>query len=99
MALINELIDSPDLPRGLVQLVSHKEALSIVTMSIDAIVADGASRPTIAARAALREGPIMPLLSGLDPIERYCHERCMSINVTAAGGNVSLLTLAEPICP
>lgn len=95
--MISELTDTAHLPGGLVRPVSHEDALDLLDMPIDAIVADGASRPAAAARAAERSGPIIPLLSADDPIERYCHERCVSINATAAGGNFSLLTLNRPV--
>lgn len=42
-----------------------------------------------------RPGAIIPILSLLDPPWRYCSERTLSINTTAAGGDVRLLSLSE----
>ena len=38
-----------------------------------------------------RGGPIVPLVTGLVEAERYCLERHLCIDTTAAGGNASLL--------
>ncbi|MBI1392085.1 MAG: bifunctional proline dehydrogenase/L-glutamate gamma-semialdehyde dehydrogenase PutA [Alphaproteobacteria bacterium] len=40
-----------------------------------------------------RDGPITPLLSAHDPVWRYGVERTLTINTTAAGGDVRLLSL------
>ena len=42
-----------------------------------------------------RKGPIVPLLSGTIAPARYCDERTICIDTTAAGGNASLLAEAE----
>ncbi|MEO1014827.1 MAG: bifunctional proline dehydrogenase/L-glutamate gamma-semialdehyde dehydrogenase PutA [Pseudomonadota bacterium] len=42
---------------------------------------------------AARDGPLIPLLSGDDPNWKYGVERTLTINVTAAGGDVRLLSL------
>lgn len=42
-----------------------------------------------------RSGAIIPLLSVNDDIWRYCAERTLTINTTAAGGDVRLLSLSE----
>ena len=42
-------------------------------------------------RARRRGGPIVPLVTGLVEAERYCLERHLCIDTTAAGGNASLL--------
>ena len=41
-----------------------------------------------------REGAILPLLSAFDAPERFYHERTVTINTTAAGGNASLLAMS-----
>lgn len=41
-----------------------------------------------------RDGPILPLLSAASDPQRFCHERTVTNNITAAGGNASLLTLS-----
>ena len=42
-----------------------------------------------------RPGAIIPIVSTLDPAWRYCVERTLTINTTAAGGDVRLLSLSE----
>ncbi len=59
---------------------------------------DAASLPALAAELAARDGAIVPLhrLDANDdalPLEWLMHERSVSINTTAAGGNASLMTL------
>ena len=61
-------------------------------------LADAAALPALAAELAAREGAIVPLhrLDADDdalPLEWLMHERSVSINTTAAGGNASLMTL------
>lgn len=59
--------------------------------ALKGVVADGRIRPLIASMLARRAGPILPLLSRRDDVERYFLERVVSIDTTAAGGNASLL--------
>jgi len=40
---------------------------------------------------ANRKGPILPLLTMADLHDRYVHEKTITRNVAAAGGDVSLL--------
>lgn len=54
--------------------------------------ADGAA---VKKALAARSGPIAPLLGPADPPWRYATERTLTINTTAAGGDVRLLSLAE----
>jgi RHH-type proline utilization regulon transcriptional repressor/proline dehydrogenase/delta 1-pyrroline-5-carboxylate dehydrogenase len=58
---------------------------------------DGApqSRLALARALAERKGPIAPLLSSRDDAWRYAVERTLTINTTAAGGDVRLLSLAD----
>ncbi len=42
-----------------------------------------------------RTGPIIPVVSTNDAAWRYCAERTLTINTTAAGGDVRLLSLSE----
>ncbi|WDI31335.1 bifunctional proline dehydrogenase/L-glutamate gamma-semialdehyde dehydrogenase PutA [Hyphococcus flavus] len=64
---------------------------------ISAVVYDGGSegRAAIEAVLAERKGPIIPLLSSLDEPWRFATERTLTINTTAAGGDVRLLSLSE----
>jgi len=65
--------------------------------AIRVVVHDGGdtARAAIEAVLARRKGPIAPLLSGLDAPWRFATERTLTINTTAAGGDVRLLSLAE----
>jgi RHH-type proline utilization regulon transcriptional repressor/proline dehydrogenase/delta 1-pyrroline-5-carboxylate dehydrogenase len=56
---------------------------------------DAESRKAIRSALARRDGAIAPLLSSLDPPWRYAVERTLTINTTAAGGDVRLLSLPE----
>jgi len=58
---------------------------------IDGVVADGAVRTRVARMIATRPGAILPLLSAYDDAKRFCVEKTVTVNTTAAGGNASLL--------
>jgi RHH-type transcriptional regulator, proline utilization regulon repressor / proline dehydrogenase / delta 1-pyrroline-5-carboxylate dehydrogenase len=64
---------------------------------VRAVVFDGAneSRREIAGVLVRRTGPIAPLLSAADEPARFATERTLTINTTAAGGDVRLLSLPE----
>jgi RHH-type transcriptional regulator, proline utilization regulon repressor / proline dehydrogenase / delta 1-pyrroline-5-carboxylate dehydrogenase len=59
----------------------------------DGVISDGDGRERIARFLARRPGAIIPLLSVADDPERYFHERTLTIDTTAAGGNASLLAM------
>jgi RHH-type proline utilization regulon transcriptional repressor/proline dehydrogenase/delta 1-pyrroline-5-carboxylate dehydrogenase len=63
----------------------------VLEADIDAVASDHANRAEIAALLVKRKGPIIPLLSGHDQLHRYCLERTLTIDMTAAGGNAELL--------
>ena len=54
-----------------------------------------AARAAIEAVLAERKGPILSLVSSLDAPWRFAAERALTINTTAAGGDVRLLSLGE----
>ncbi|MDZ7628595.1 MAG: bifunctional proline dehydrogenase/L-glutamate gamma-semialdehyde dehydrogenase PutA [Parvularculaceae bacterium] len=64
---------------------------------VRAVAFDGesASRKAICETLARRTGPIAPLLSSADSPARFATERTLTINTTAAGGDVRLLSLPE----
>ncbi len=64
---------------------------------VRAVAYDGGSAGRAALEAVLaeRKGAIIPLLSSQDDAWRYATERTLTINTTAAGGDVRLLSLAE----
>ncbi len=59
----------------------------------NAVVCDGPRRGAVADHLARESGPIRPLLSAHDAPHRYCVERVVTTDTTAAGGNASLLAL------
>ncbi len=73
----------------------HEAAL--LDTRVRGVAFDGAadSRAAIKRALARRDGPIIPLLSSLDAPWRYATERTLTINTTAAGGDVRLLSLPE----
>ncbi len=70
---------------------------AILDPRIRAVVFDGAagSAKEIAVALSRRTGPIAPLLSSVDDPARFATERTLTINTTAAGGDVRLLSLPE----
>ncbi|MEL7041566.1 MAG: bifunctional proline dehydrogenase/L-glutamate gamma-semialdehyde dehydrogenase PutA [Pseudomonadota bacterium] len=78
----------------LVQFVSYETGLSLIDLPIDGVAADGDTRAAVAKATCRRSGPILPLLSASDPIARFFHERTLTVNTTAAGGNATLLALS-----
>jgi RHH-type proline utilization regulon transcriptional repressor/proline dehydrogenase/delta 1-pyrroline-5-carboxylate dehydrogenase len=70
---------------------------AIIDSRVRAAVFDGAmpARQAIAGALSRRTGPIAPLLSSLDEPARFASERTLTINTTAAGGDVRLLSLPE----
>ena len=64
-----------------------------LTSEIDGVVTDGPNRNMIAKIIAERDGPILPVLSVYDDIDRFGVERTVTIDVSAAGGNATLLAL------
>jgi len=70
---------------------------AILDSRIKAVVFDGAetSRRDLLLTLARRDGSIAPLLSSVDDPWRFAVERTLTINTTAAGGDVRLLSLPE----
>ena len=71
---------------------------SLVTVDAIAAVACSADRDVLGAiRKALarRPGPILPLITEPGAAERYVLERHVCVDTTAAGGNATLLALAD----
>ncbi len=64
---------------------------------VRAVAFDGAdaARRRLAEILAQRAGPIIPILSSLDAPWRFAAERTLTINTTAAGGDVRLLSLSD----
>jgi RHH-type transcriptional regulator, proline utilization regulon repressor / proline dehydrogenase / delta 1-pyrroline-5-carboxylate dehydrogenase len=68
----------------------------VTELAVDGVAFDGgnACRQHIAALLAQREGPLLPLLSSLDDIDRFGIEQTITINTAAAGGDPRLLALS-----
>jgi RHH-type transcriptional regulator, proline utilization regulon repressor / proline dehydrogenase / delta 1-pyrroline-5-carboxylate dehydrogenase len=59
----------------------------------DGIIVDGKEKKDIARLMAIRPGKIVSIMSCQDDMERFFHERTLTIDTTAAGGNASLLAM------
>ena len=80
--------------RDLIQTVTLDSFKDVINSEIDGVAVDGASRDPIAEYMCRREGVILPILSAQSDPYRYCHERTLTKDTTAAGGNATLLTLS-----
>jgi RHH-type transcriptional regulator, proline utilization regulon repressor / proline dehydrogenase / delta 1-pyrroline-5-carboxylate dehydrogenase len=78
-------------PRVIIMEAGNQFAL--LDQHIDGVLAAGSLRETVAQAVAQRDGAMIPLLSAdTDPWRLY-HERTLTIDTTAAGGNASLLAM------
>jgi RHH-type transcriptional regulator, proline utilization regulon repressor / proline dehydrogenase / delta 1-pyrroline-5-carboxylate dehydrogenase len=73
--------------------IKNPDLTTCLGAAIDGVIVDGPLRPAIAKSLAVRKGAITPCLSVDDDPERYFHERTLTIDTTAAGGNASLLAM------
>ncbi len=73
--------------------VTGASLMELLQGDYQGVVADGLGRDQVANNLAKQAGPIIPLLSAYDDAERYFHERTLTIDTTAAGGNASLLAM------
>ena len=64
--------------------------------AIDVVAFSGSAETARAVRQALagRPGPIVPLVTELLNPAAYAHERAVCVDITAAGGNATLLAAA-----
>jgi RHH-type transcriptional regulator, proline utilization regulon repressor / proline dehydrogenase / delta 1-pyrroline-5-carboxylate dehydrogenase len=79
------------LPVGLISSISQSSISTAIESPVAGFVIDGNQRAYLAVSIARRAGAILPILSVYDDPERFFHERTISIDTTAAGGNASLL--------
>lgn len=82
------------LPANLLSFENYDTAISLITHPIDGVIVDGEWRTRIADLVCRRDGPILPILSAFNKPERFYHERTLTIDTTAAGGNASLLAIS-----
>ncbi len=94
ISAIQAQLRAKGLHASLVSAVSLEDAIALIEENIDGILADGNVRRAISGNVARRSGAIIPIMSIHDPVERFFHERTLTINTTAAGGNASLLALS-----
>jgi RHH-type proline utilization regulon transcriptional repressor/proline dehydrogenase/delta 1-pyrroline-5-carboxylate dehydrogenase len=81
-----------------VETAAPKLTSSMVTdLAIDGVVFDGDahSKQLLAALLSRRAGPLLPLLSSQDAIDRFGIEQTITINTAAAGGDPRLLALSN----
>ena len=82
----------PDMQMTL-SFIADDNLQEILSLELDGVVSDGKNRSKTAKLLAAREGPILPVLSAADEIDRFGVERTVSTDVSAAGGNATLLAL------
>jgi len=85
-----EIVQEIDLTKGVAQSILHDDHLS-------GVIFDGSKsgRDALTSVLAARKGAIIPVLSSHDQPNRYAVERTLTINTTAAGGDVRLLSLSH----
>ncbi|WDR06803.1 bifunctional proline dehydrogenase/L-glutamate gamma-semialdehyde dehydrogenase PutA [Devosia rhodophyticola] len=83
-------LKAADVPLSIVDGVIDMTPLRIAPISAVAIEGNDTMVESIRQALADREGAIIPVIAGLDPAA-YVHERALTVDTTAAGGNASLL--------
>ena len=81
-------------PAKLLQVLNAEASFDPLTPGLDGVVVDGAAHTAVMQRISLSTGALLPVLSARDESERFCIERTLSVDTTAAGGNASLLVRA-----
>jgi RHH-type transcriptional regulator, proline utilization regulon repressor / proline dehydrogenase / delta 1-pyrroline-5-carboxylate dehydrogenase len=100
LALVPEAIAPASMVKaaqGLVVTIPDADIRETLHGNIQAVIVEGQAREDIARELAMRTGPIIPLLSIHDDFYRFFHERTLTIDTTAAGGNASLLAMQSEI--
>jgi RHH-type transcriptional regulator, proline utilization regulon repressor / proline dehydrogenase / delta 1-pyrroline-5-carboxylate dehydrogenase len=88
-----DMLSASEVDKNALTIVDANAAKTLLLGAIDGVIADGSIREAVAATLLQRPGPLLALLSADDDAERYCLERTLTINTTAAGGNASLLAM------
>lgn len=73
------------------QMVSPEIFAALVAMDIQGVGLPWADATDLSDKILTREGAILPIFAPEDPLCRYMVERTVSIDMTAAGGNVDLM--------
>ena len=97
-ARTGEEIRKAGAPAGAVSEITQTASFALLTDSrLSGVIYDGGAAGRRALETALcgRKGAIIPLLSSRDEHWRFAVERTLTVNTTAAGGDVRLLSLSE----
>jgi len=73
------------------QIVEPELFAALAEMDIQGIGLPWADQSELSQKILRREGAILPIFAPEDPLCRYMVERTISVDVTAAGGNVDLM--------
>ena len=91
---LSPLVATSDLPLIVVEgSVDHK-ALGTAPLDVVAYGGTGDTARAIRKELAIRDGPIIPLVTARLAAAAFVHERAVCVDTTAAGGNASLLASA-----
>lgn len=90
---VQPILTKEGMSQSLIALIAQADLGAALNSAIDGVVADGSQREDLAQILATRSGAIIPLLASDDDHYRYFHERTLTIDTTAAGGNASLLAM------
>lgn len=90
-------LKSANAPENVLTLINDAPEAMLRDPRVSIVTFDGGddARGAIQTVLCRREGAIIPLLSSLDAPWRFATERTLSVNTTAAGGDVRLLSLGE----
>ena len=88
---LHEKMHAHDVPKALFSRVPADLMQAILDEPIDGVIVPMSDHESVAAHLARRAGAILPVLTIHDEPERFYHERTLTINTTAAGGNATLL--------
>ena len=90
-------LEAAETPKSIFNLIDSASTTLLNDKRVDAVVSDASetSFQTLRTLLSERDGAIIPLLSSLDEPWRFATERTLTVNTTAAGGDVRLLSLGE----
>ncbi len=93
LAPLHAVIANASMPADTMTIVDADSVPALLQGNIDGVIADGTIREDIAVQISQRAAAMIPLLSLNDYPERFFHERTLTVNTTAAGGNATLLMM------
>lgn len=83
----------PALLKSAFHQIQPHQLKQMLALDIDGLMSDSEDRYRLAKILITQDGPIRPVLSIYDDIYRFGVERTLTIDVSAAGGNATLLAL------